>query len=385
MMIKKMMALLLCSNMAYAQTDSLRMAHIGLVYPLSTNGKDARQFTNYGSFHPLAGVSGGEKSFCLSGVANVVVHNANGFIMAGVINHIGGNSKGMQMAGLSNIAGGTVQGFQMAGFNNVARNANGAQMAGFSNIVKDTAKGVQMAGFNNIARVSGTQAAGFANISKRTKGAQLAGFANISKSVRGAQLAGFTNIAAEVDGVQASGFINIAKKVKGVQVAGFINIADSCDYPIGLINIIKNGEQYMGLSIDESATMMASLRSGSKKMYGILGVGINPVHDELRYGLEGGIGMHIPLSPSFRFKTEFTVLSLTDFTNGVFMKSSLRILPSLKMGSSFEAFAGPSFGFSNYPLELGDELNLQYVWSRRSKGTFYGLNIGAMAGIQVRL
>ena len=384
-MMKKMMALLLCSQMAYAQSDTVRMAHIGLVYPLSTNGKDAKNYTNYGSFHVLGGVSAGEKSFCLSGIATAVVHNADGFILSGVVNHIGGNSKGMQMAGVTNYNGGTVKGFQIAGFNNIARNTNGLQMAGFSNIAKDSASGAQMAGFSNIAKVSGTQAAGFVNVSKSTQGAQMAGFANISKSVRGAQLAGFANIAKEVNGMQASGFINVAKKVKGVQVAGFINIADSCDYPIGLINIIKNGEQYIGLTVDESATTMVALRSGSKKMYGILGVGINPVHDELRYGLEGGIGMNIQLSAAFRFKTEFTVLSLTDFTNGVFMKSSVRILPALKIGNRFEAFAGPSFGFSNYPLDLGDELNLQYLWSRRSKGTFYGLNVGAMAGVQVRL
>ncbi|HTN17869.1 MAG TPA: hypothetical protein VL092_09330, partial [Chitinophagaceae bacterium] len=100
-MMKKMMALLLCSQMAYAQSDTVRMAHIGLVYPLSTNGKDAKNYTNYGSFHVLGGVSAGEKSFCLSGIATAVVHNADGFILAGVVNHIGGNSKGMQMAGVT--------------------------------------------------------------------------------------------------------------------------------------------------------------------------------------------------------------------------------------------------------------------------------------------
>jgi hypothetical protein len=36
-----------------------------------------------------------------------------------------------------------------------------------------------------------------------------------------------------------------------VQLSGFINIADSCDYPIGLVNIIKNGDAAIGASIDE--------------------------------------------------------------------------------------------------------------------------------------
>ena len=372
-MTNKIIALLLCNAIAQnvaAQNDRTRMAHIGLVYPISTNGKDAKQYTNNGSFHAIAGVSAAENAFCISGVANMITHNADGFILAGVHNQIGKNASGLQLSGFSNFIKG---------------NAQGLQLAGFVNIVKDTGKGVQLAGFSNISRYSNNQIAGFCNVAKETEGTQISGFTNVSKKINGLQITGFANVAKDVEGVQIAGFINVAQKVKGVQVAGFINIADSCEYPLGLVNIIKNGEQYIGATFDETGTALLSFRSGSKRMYGILGAGFNVSDKSLRYGLEGGVGMHIPLSPWFRFKTEFTVLSLTDFTDGVLLKSSLRILPSVRLGRCFEVFAGPSFGFSNHPDYLGDQLHLHYVWSRKSNGTFYGLNIGGMAGLQLRL
>lgn len=382
--LKSALAILLCSNVALAQNDTLRKVHIGFTYPLSTNGQDARHISNGGSFHALAGVSAGEQAFCFSGISNVIAHNANGFIFAGVANITGGNTNGMQMAGVVNVMQGNMNGFQLAGFSNVARNSKGFQMAGFSNIVKDSAKGLQLAGFINIADKANSQFGGFANIAKSSDGAQVSGFTNVSKYAKGVQVTGFANIAKDVDGVQVAGFINVAKKVKGAQL-GFINIAESCDYPIGLVNIIKKGEMHLGLTIDETGTTLAAFRSGSKKMYGILGLGLNVAEPRMRYGLEGGLGLHFPLSMLFRINTELAVLSLSDFTHGVYMKSSLRVLPAMKFGRSFEIFAGPTFSFSNAPQTLSENFNLAYVWERRSKGTFYGMNIGAMAGLQVRL
>jgi hypothetical protein len=49
-----------------------------------------------------------------------------------------------------------------------------------------------------------------------------------------------------------------------VQIAGFINIADSSDYSIGIINIIRQGEKGIGVSVDETKTAMVSFRSGGR-------------------------------------------------------------------------------------------------------------------------
>lgn len=384
-MMKKIAIFIFCCNAALAQQDSNRNFHAGFIYPLSSNGQCAQNYSNKLSFHVLAGVSANERAFCFSGIATVVREQADGLIFSGVTNYIGHDAYGMQFAGITNIIGGQSGGFQFAGFSNIARKSvHGLQVAGFSNIIKDSSKGLQLAGFSNIAGHATDQVAGFSNISRSTAAVQVAGFSNISKEINGLQLAGFSNIATTVKGSQVAGFINIAQKVSGVQAAGFINIADSSDYPIGLVNIIRNGEQYLGISVEETKTTMVSLRSGSKKVYGILGIGMNAAHAELRYGMEGGIGMHVPLSFLFRIKTEFALLSLTDFRDGVLMKSTVHIMPSMKLGRSFELFAGPGFSFINSPQHLSTT-GMEYLWSRQSKGTFYGMSIGAVAGLQLRL
>lgn len=384
-MMKKILAcILLCSNIAQAQNDSNSKFHIGFIYPLSSNGQDAQRYSNNASFHLLGGVSAKENAFCFSGLSNLVVHRAKGLVFAGVVNHIGGEARGMQFAGVTNIILGEATGCQFAGFNNISKNFRGAQFAGFSNISKGNIHGVQVAGFSNICSdtLHGLQVAGFSNIAQNTDG-QLAGFGNVSNKARGIQAAGFINVAKEVKGAQIAGFINVAKKVRGPQIAGFINIADSSEYPIGIINIIHNGDKSVGLSIDETGTGMLAFRSGSKRLYGILGAGYNFVEPKMQYGMEAGIGARFPFNLLFRFNAEATVLTLSDFRNGAFMKSSFRFFPSMRIARSFEVFGGPTFSFTNCPAHLAEKFDIPYVWSRYSKGTFYGMNIGAIAGMQV--
>ena len=67
----------------------------------------------------------------------------------------------------------------------------------------------------------------------------------------------------------------MANDVKGVQWAGLLNIARNSDVPIGLINIIKNGEMGMAVTYDGIGNAVASFRSGGKYTYGILGIGYN--------------------------------------------------------------------------------------------------------------
>lgn len=136
--------------------------------------------------------------------------------------------------------------FSLNAIAGVSRTETGLSIAGFSNIILDDASGCHLAGFANLTR-------------NGSSGVQVAGFMNRSGDAN----------------MQVAGFINIARKVKGVQLAGFINIADSSDYPIGIINIIRNGEKSIGFSIDETRTALLTLRSGGRELYGILGLGYN--------------------------------------------------------------------------------------------------------------
>jgi hypothetical protein len=107
--------------------------NIGIVYPISTNGIHAKEYSNVFSLHAVAGVSRNEKGLSLAGFSNIILDSA----------------AGLQIAGFMNITRKDATGLQMAGFINKSRDA-GSQMAGFINIARKV-KGVQIAGFINIA------------------------------------------------------------------------------------------------------------------------------------------------------------------------------------------------------------------------------------------
>jgi hypothetical protein len=186
---------------ADAQTKSPLHKNIGLIYPVSTNGRSAPKDTNNFSLNLLAGVSAAERGVTIAGVSNIIHQNAQGFQIAGLTNHVGKNADGTLVAGLLNMYSG----------------GNGFAIAGL------------------------------ANISPKSTGTQVSGILNKGGSTSSLQVSGFANIAGNVKGLQAAGFLNLAKKVKGLQL-GFINIADSANTQIGIVNISKNGEQAFALS-----------------------------------------------------------------------------------------------------------------------------------------
>lgn len=348
-----------------AQDSKNGNVHIGLMYPVSTNGVHAGDYTNIFSIHAIAGVSGNEKAFCASGVGNVVFYDANGLAAAGFINYIGNDANGAQLAGFINCVG---------------NNASGLQAAGFTNINKGNVDGVQVAGFYNHAQNADAQIGGFINTAADVDGAQVAGFINIADDAP-VQVAGFANIADEVT-TQIGGFVNIAREVKGVQLAGFINIADKSDNPIGFINLIKNGEKSIGATIDDNFTTLVTFRSGGRNFYGIIGAGSNLRYSRAMCALEVGIGAHIPVARGLRINIEAASTSITDFWNEANFKYATRVYPALMIGR-MEIFAGPSVNFTQLDRRSSMENDMHFLWSssRWSDGT-YGISLGGVAGVQ---
>lgn len=353
---------------ASAQGVKPRPAHVGFIYPLSTNGVEAPRHTNNFSLHAIAGVSYQENSFCLSGVSSVVKHESKGVMISGVLNHVGHKARGAQIAGVLNHIKGDAEGLQLSGFANITGTANGAQVAGFTNISKD-ARGLQLAGFSNKAKATDAQVAGFANVAQRADAAQVAGFINVAKEVN----------------TQVAGFMNIAGKVHGVQVSGLINIAEESDYPIGLINIVKKGEKQIGLSVDETGNTLVNFRSGGKVLYGIVGAGINFNSDNARYVLEGGMGAHYNFTKNFRTSLELVTSIMTDLDYDVYAKSTARLLAGYKIANRIEIFAGPTFNYLGYERGQSDIRNDRYIWRSRNRDQVNGLYFGAMGGIQINL
>lgn len=297
--------------------------NVGLTYPISSNGTRAGSCTNTFSLHAAVGLSASEKGLSLAGVSNVILDSAMGL-----------------------------------------------QIAGFSNHIRNSAAGIQIAGFMNLTGSStGVNVAGFGNLSRRNSS--------------GLQVAGFINKAANA-GTQVAGFINIAKKVKGLQIAGLINIADSSDYPIGIINIIKSGEKSIVVSTDETLTTLVAFRSGGRQLYGIAGIGYNNKGSRALAAWEAGVGWRLINWGSFRLSTELVSIGLTDFKNGDCFRSSLRVLPALRLNRRMEIFAGPSFNYLHSHKGQGADLVSHYLWSdHKQDKEVQGLYFGFTGGVGI--
>lgn len=326
--MKKILVLMLCvfiCSVSSAQTGENKKSvfQFSFVPPLSTNGLDAFQYTNQVSINLLAGISKNEKVFTLGGLSNIILHDA----------------RGMQFAGLSNYVGNDGQGFQFAGLANVNKN----QFSGF----------------------------------------QFAGLVNTASEMRGFQFSGLANIAKDVQGFQFAGLINIAKNVKGAQFAGLINIAESSDCPIGLVNIIKNGEKSIAVTYDGIGNAVVSFRSGGKYTYGILGVGYNHKTRGNSFVTEGGLGAHIPVVSWFRINNELKVSSIGAANDNPVLNAGYSFIPAFKIGKSFELFAGVSINY----METTDVNNRavfpdQSLWKKYDASKLQQLYIGYQAGVQ---
>lgn len=301
--------------------------HLGLLYPLSTNGTHAPSDTNTLSIHLISGISAAE---------------------------------------------------------------HGLTVSGFSNIIRKEAAGTQIAGFLNLisGKAEGTQLAGFANVYRSGQHVALAGFSNLAYGdVKGAQLAGFINIARDIKGPQFAGFINVAKKVKGIQAAGFMNIADSSDYPIGLINLVKHGRKGIGVSIDETQTALMTFRSGGKVLYGLVGVGYNRQNTDEVYAMELGFGARLfPYAP-LSLNAEVTAQTLESFKSGAYFKAAFRLMPELTLFRTLSLYGGPSLNWVATNTAEGKRLHPKIIhsWKNKYSADYTAIYVGYQAGFQLLL
>lgn len=200
------------------------------------------------------------------------------------------------------------------------------------------------------------------------------------------------NIAENVSGVQFAGLINKARNVNGVQFAGLVNMAENSDYPIGFINIIKNGEKGIAITYNELGSIMTTFRSGGKVTYGIIGIGYNHKTSGRSYATEVGWGIHINCLSWFRIKNELKVscfgfsdnpLILNDdkLSNTV-INSNYSILPSFKISPHFELFGGPSLNYMNSGNANKEFDFKRYIWKQSSSTRLQRIYVGYQVGIQ---
>ncbi len=283
-------------------------------------------------------------------ILNQTTEGFNGAQMSSVCNINGSNTKGAQLSGVCNVTKGAVEGVQNSGVTNVSGDFLGAQHAGINNVVHGKMHGVQMAGISNIVsgHVTGVQAAGISSISEEIKGVQLSAVHNHTGDLEGAQIAGVVSSAGNIKGLQLSGVCNVAKEVTGVQI-GLINVAEKNEgAAIGLISIVKDYAPGFMAWTDEQLFINAGIRTGTRKLYNLLFVGVRP--DESPYmTLGAGIGTRIPFTERFSVNIDATAQNIiqqkeTDSNHFInHFQGRLRLFADVNIAGKFAVFAGPTF------------------------------------------
>ncbi|MDH5547984.1 MAG: caspase family protein [Gammaproteobacteria bacterium] len=314
-------------NLLAGQTD--RLEGVGLGSLITFYREDAKWFNASSMVNFVGGdFEGGQGT----GIANIVNGNLKGGQGAGVFNFVGGNLEGAMGSGVFNIISGDLidggvgaAGFNVirgdmkggmgaAGFNIVGGRLNNSGMgaAGFNialgggkggmgaagfNIVKGDFDGGQGAAGFNIAygNMRGTQGSAGFNISAGDmNGVQgTAGF-NVAKNLKGVQVSAGFNVAKELKGVQVSS-INVAGKATGVHVGLFNFAREFSGVPVGLLSIYGNGRHDIGISLDELSDMMLSYKTGTKRIYNLLGLSTDSTQSHWRS--KWAIGFTYNVSP----------------------------------------------------------------------------------------
>ncbi len=328
-MINGKIAVCLCAcflwkTVSFAQSPTSNPYNIKVpvrsgVFPtISTQGKKDKFTTSNFSLNLLGGYTGSVNGIELGGWFNIDKHNLKGMQTAGWFNIVYGDVKGLQLAGWFNGAKSDVTGAQFGGLVNYAnKNVNGMQIAGIYNHVAGNFNGFQTAGICNYTNQS-------------VKGFQLAGIANINTS--------------STKGFQVAGILNYSKHLKGLQL-GLINIADTSDgFSIGLLNIVKKGYHKITISSNEVLNANLAIKSGNKKLYNILMVGINAGGDDKIFSYGYGIGHEIKVSNRFTVNPELTTqyLYLGNW-NYLNQLSKFQVLATVKLANKLAIFGGPSF------------------------------------------
>ena len=272
---------------------------ISLTPGLSSHGMFNSQVINHVSINLIGGYTAGIDGVELSGGFNIDRSDVKYFQAATLFNFVGRNFKGVQLAGL---------------YNHVVNNASGFQASGIINIAHNFKSGVQATLVGNFVDTSG-----------------------------GVQVSYIMNRAKNVAGTQIAAILNRAKKVKGIQI-GLINIADSSDYTLGVLNLVKNGDKSIAISADNASTLHLEFRSGGRTLYGLVGYEYNNANSVS--GIDLGFGVHTFRKKQFGLDLEYTSQNGISFTSVQGNTHSLKVLPTYTFHRHFRLFAGPTLDLS---------------------------------------
>lgn len=369
------MALFMPSVISAQAEPVHRPVSVSFVPGFGSNGPPYTHVTSNFSLNIIGGLIGNIEGCEIGSVLNIDKGHVTGFQAAGVGNFAGGDVAGLQIAGVIDVVGGGFSVVQIAGVTNVVRGeVAGGQLAGVANIVLTHVRGVQLAGVMNFALgdVTGVQIAGTGNMVGRNSTVQI----------------GAVNIALGETYTQV-GVFNIAGHARGLQL-GVVNVAEDHDgVPIGIVSIVKNGQFHVNAWTDESSLLNVGIKLGSKHVYNVYAVGLQPVGSPLRSRLGLGIGGHIPADPFFLDidAVGYNVSEGLRFWSqeGLNMLNKLRITAGWQISPKLAITAGPTINVWVSTEEDGSDIPLfdLALYEGRSGNTWIRIWPGFSVGVQL--
>ncbi|MDR1178548.1 MAG: caspase family protein [Spirochaetaceae bacterium] len=312
-----------------------------------------------------------------------------------------GSLTGLQLAGTYASTAGDMTGVQLTGaFTFAGGNVRGLQASGMFNVANGYMRGIQAAWIFNMTNgsVAGLQSSWIFNLSSDVVGVQTAGAFNMARgAMTGFQAAGlFNRSSGAMRGLQTALVNYSGEDSAGAQI-GLVNISRSANvFPLGIVNIIKDGILNPQVWIDSMGYMNAGLKSGSKHFYTTLSVGVEELyigsltaapggdHEINTMALRAGIGLELPLGPAF-----LDIEALCGTINKMYSANSNndestlliqgRLVAGLKAFKHLGIFAGVSYEYlrpfsGSAPVpEGGYDLGYGGRWNSNRIGFFAGV------------
>jgi hypothetical protein len=322
--------------------QEVRTFQVSFIPSWGTNRLTNGLVTNKYSLNIIAGYSANIDGVEIGAVANIIRQEMNGVQIGGAVNVVGQDVNGVQVAGAVNTNLGDMDGVQVAGaVNRVKGDINGIQIAGAVNSAAvKSADSLSLKGWNG-------QISGGINLHGGERiNLQIAGAYNQANSVDGIQMSGAVNyVKGTTNGIQIAGLYNHTYKLRGIQF-GLINHADTIEngFPIGLVNIIKNGYQKWEFTTDEAFYINAAYKTGGKNLYSFLKVGAG------KY-LNAAYGVGYTTNPNRKFSVNLdlsgSALFNTDSDYDVFAGDIWRAQLgfNIKISDKMLITTGPSYSF----------------------------------------
>lgn len=118
------------------------------------------------------------------------------------------------------------------------------------------------------------------------------------------------------------------------------------DAPIGLLSIVKEGQLHGDLWTSDTAAVAGALRLGSRHVYNLFAIALNPygTDDRNRWMLGWGIGGHIPVAEEWAIDIDLMGwhVNTGEWTNDFNVLGQLRVAASYRFFPRLAIFAGVS-------------------------------------------